>query len=598
MSSTRRDALFLALLALAFRLAFLLETRADPVFDLLVIDARFYHDLSLRLAAGQFGREPLWYAPLYPALLAAIFRTLGDHPKLIVGMQFLFGAATTAFGVGMGARFSPLAGRVAGAILALCPVLVFYENQLLYASLAVFLTAAFLFGFVRLAGGAGKGPAALGNGVVFGLLLLTRTNAMLFAPLGAALLAWQRGVRVTAMFAAGAALAMLPVFLWNGLAGGAWTPLTVNGGMILATGFADESVGGRALQRTPDDFGPGGAYQRDAEEAAGRSMTLAEASEWHRARTIARLREDPGRAASLTVRKARLLFTKREIDDNLGFASVRERAWTLKWWPAPWAWIVIAAGAGAVVALRRSGPPRRDALALLAFAVMYAGSLLLLFLNARYRVPLVVPGAVFAGVAAAAVRDAVRARRWRGLVAPAIGAAALAGPVLADPGVTIDRAYEWNALGAALVNRGDARGGLALLDRAVAAAPGMAGVHLNRSLALLGLGRNEEAYAAAVEAARLDPSLADAWQTQGAILARAGRVPDALPAFRKAAELRPADAAAQRNLAQALAATGDVAGAVEAGRRAVAAGDRAFARQVEEWAKRVGGEGEGPTAPR
>jgi tetratricopeptide (TPR) repeat protein len=181
------------------------------------------------------------------------------------------------------------------------------------------------------------------------------------------------------------------------------------------------------------------------------------------------------------------------------------------------------------------------------------------------------------------VRDAVRARRWRALVAPALGAAALAGPVQAGPGVRIDRAFEWNALGAALVNQGDPRGGLVLLDRAVAAEPGMAGAHLNRSLALLALGRNEEAYAAAVEATRLDRALADGWQTQGAVLARAGRVADALPAFRKAAELRPDDAAAQRNLAQALAATGDVAGAVEAGRRAVAAGDRAFARQVEVW---------------
>jgi tetratricopeptide (TPR) repeat protein len=585
--STRRDALFFALLALAFRLAFTFETRADPVFDLLVIDARFYHDLALRLAAGHFGSGPLWYAPLYPAMLAVLFRTLGDDPKLVVAMQFVFGAATAALGVGMGARFSRLAGRVAGGLLALSPVLVFYDNQLLYASLAVFLTAAFLFGFVRLAGGAGKGRAALGNGLVFGLLLLTRTNAMLFAPLGAALLVWQRGVRTTAIFTAGAALAMLPVLLWNGIGGGAWTPLTVNGGMILATGFAEDSVGGRTLQRTPDDFGPGGAYQREAEQATGRAMTLAEASDWHKARTLEKLREDPMRAASLTLRKLRLLFTAREIDDNLGFESVRERAWTLRWWPAPWAWILIAAGAGVGAALRRTGAPRRDALALLAFAVAYGGSLLLLFLNARYRVPLVVPGAVFAGVAVAAVRDAVRARRWRGLVVPALGAAALAGPVLADPGVRIDRAYEWNALGAALLNHGDPRAGLALLDRAVAADSRMAGAHLNRSLALLALGRNEEAYAAAVEATRFDAALADAWQTQGAILARAGRVADALPAFRKAAELRPDDAAAQRNLAQALAVTGDLAGAVEAGRRAVAAGDRAFAGQVEAWEAQV-----------
>ncbi|MBZ0268138.1 glycosyltransferase family 39 protein, partial [bacterium] len=353
-STSRRDALFFVLLALAFRAVFVLETRADPVFDLLVIDARFYHDLASRLAAGHFGREPLWYAPLYPALLASLFRLFGDDPRLVTTLQFLFGGATAGLGVLLGARFSPLAGRVAGAILALSPVLVFYENQLLYASLAVFLTAAFLLGFLRAVDG-GPARASLGNGVVFGLLLLLRTNAILFAPVAAGLLLWRRGARTALLFAAGTALALTPVLLRNGIGAGAWTPLTVNGGMILATGFADESVGGRALRRTPDDFGPGGAYHREAEQATGRAMSLAEASDWHRARTLEKLRADPGRAAALTLRKLRLLFSAKEIDDNLGFPTVRDRAWTLRWGRAPWAWILIPAGAGLAVALRRKG---------------------------------------------------------------------------------------------------------------------------------------------------------------------------------------------------------------------------------------------------
>jgi tetratricopeptide (TPR) repeat protein len=457
----------------------------------------------------------------------------------------LLGAASAYFAFRIGSRVSAPAGRVAGLVVALSPVPIVYENQLLYTSLAIFLTAAFLLAFLRSAS-AGSRRAAAGAGALLGTLSLTSASALLFAPFGAWEIFRRRRVAIAAMFALGVALPLLPVLLRNGIFAGTWTPLTSNGGMLFATGFAEESRGGRALLRTPADFGPDGAYLREAEQATGRDLSLAEASRWHRDRTLERIARDPAGAIRLVVRKVGLLVNAREIDDNLGPAVFAPRSRVLRWVPAPWGLVGLAALVGASLSWRRRDKVGDDVRLLATFVLVYAASLLPFFVTARYRLPLLIPLAVLAGVAVDGVRLAWQRGERRRLVVPAALALALSPFVFRDPGVGEDPAVAGNAAGAALLNEGHPAEALALLDRAIATEPTLAGAHANRALALVALGRNEEALAASREAVRHDSTLADAWLTQGALLARSGRVAEALPAFRRAAELRPSDPRAWR----------------------------------------------------
>lgn len=599
----RRDAILFFLIALAYRALFLLETHSEPLFSILAIDAQFYHDLASRFAAGQYGTEPLWYAPLYPVLLMLLFRIGGTDPQVVVALQFVLGAGTAAVGVLLGSRVSRTVGRITGGVLALSPVFVFYENQLLYASLAVFFTALFLLALLR-AMDAATTPVrarALGAGVAFGLLLLLRTNALLFTPFAMAALYWKGGVRRAAWFGLGLVLVLTPVLLRNGLVSGAWTPLTVNGGMIFATGFAEESIGGRALQRTPYDFGPDGAYQREAQRRTGRDLTLAEASDWYRKDTLQRIRMDPAWAARLTLKKVRLLLSSREVDDNLGFPFLRERARTLRWLPSPWAVVMLPAVAGLVVLIRRRDLRRFDGWVLAAYAAVYAASLLLFFVNARYRLPMVVPAAVLAGMGVESLVATARSGRWRDWLWPGAAVVLFAFPVLRDPGVRANPAFLASAVGAALVQQGHAQEGLRYVDQAIALEPGLAGAHQNRATALLALNRPAEAFDAAVEATRLDPELFEPWMTIGAVLAREGRLAEALPAFQQAVGLRPDHLGALRNLAQALGGTGQWAEAAAVGQRAVAAGAADLIPRVNEWSARSAesspNEAPAPTSP-
>lgn len=578
------DVARVAACALALRAAFALETARDPLFHAVAIDARFYRDVAVRFAQGDvlLGHAPLWYAPLYPALVGVVFAVAGVRPALIVAAQLLLGILTAVLALRLGRRISPLAGRVAGFLVALSPVPLVYESQLLYTALALFLTAAFLGAQLR-AAQEGKTGVAAGAGGLLGLLSLVSGSALLFAPFGAWEVFRRRGLRAAGAFAGAVALVLAAVLLRNGLVGGAWTPLTVNGGMLFATGFDPESHGGRALLRTPSDFGPDGAYLREAERAAGREMSLAEASRWESDRTWDRIRADPRWALGLVAKKAALLLNAREIDDNLGLSIFAQRSRVLRWLPAPWAWVVLAALVGVVLAGPRRDDAGADARLLATFALVYAASLLPFFVTARYRLPLLVPLAVLAGAGVEGVRAALRRGATRALVMPAVAVTVAAPLVLRDPGLREEPALAWNAVGAALVTEGRPADALALLDRAVAEDPRLAGAQQNRSLALLALGRADEALAAAEAATQLDPDLGEAWLTKGALLARAGRVADALPSFRRAAELRPSDPRALENLARALALTGQPAEAVEVGRRAVAAGSRRLAPEMATW---------------
>jgi tetratricopeptide (TPR) repeat protein len=591
------DTVLVAVAALALRAAFVVETAHDPLFHAIAIDARFYRDVAIRFAQGDvlLGHAPLWYAPLYPALVGVVFSVAGVRPALIVFAQFLLGILTAVLALRIGRRISPLAGRVAGLVVALSPVPLVYESQLLYTSLALFLTAAFLrvhLGAVR----DGKAGVAAGAGGLLGLLSLVSGSALLFAPVGAWHVFRGRGLRAAAAFAGGTALVLAAVLLRNGLVAGAWTPLTVNGGMLFSTGFDPASRGGRALLRTPTDFGPDGAYLREAERAAGKEMSLEEASRWYRARTWDRIRADPRWALGLVVRKAGLLIDAREIDDNLGLSIFAQRSRVLRWLPAPWAWVVLAALAGVVLAGGRRDDVGADTRLLATFVLVFSASLLPFFVTARYRLPLLVPLGALAGAGANGVRGALRRGPSRALLAPAAAVLVAAPLVLRDPGLREEPALAWNAVGAALVTEGRPADALSLLDRAVAQDPTLAGAQQNRALALLALGRSDEALTAAETAVRLDPDLGEAWLTKGALLARAGRVADALPSFRRAVALRPSDPRALEDLARALALTGEPAEAVEVGRRAVSAGARALAPQVAMWEKALS-ERPGPPPP-
>jgi Flp pilus assembly protein TadD len=116
-------------------------------------------------------------------------------------------------------------------------------------------------------------------------------------------------------------------------------------------------------------------------------------------------------------------------------------------------------------------------------------------------------------------------------------------------------------LGYILATTGRGDEGIALIDRAIAKAPRVAGFRSNRAVALHGLGRDAEAERDLRRALDLEPRLPAALHLLGNIHLKQGRATEAATAYRRALAVAPRMVAAHVGLGGALMRRGDREGA-------------------------------------
>jgi len=150
--------------------------------------------------------------------------------------------------VALGRRaFSPAVGWLAAGAAAFYGPFLYFEGELLAASLAVFLNALALLALVWAAAGeqgrecrsaaaaaAGTGARWLAAGLLLGLAALTVASVLLFVPL-ALVWSWRRsnrsGFRAVGALLLGMVLIVGPVSLRNHLVGGEWVLISHNAGI-------------------------------------------------------------------------------------------------------------------------------------------------------------------------------------------------------------------------------------------------------------------------------------------------------------------------------------------------------------------------------
>jgi tetratricopeptide (TPR) repeat protein len=560
----------LFLLALAIRIAFVEQYRANPLFTRPIIDARTYHEWALRIATGRgFGEGAFTRAPGYPAFLAAIYglsegRSLSDAPapeeagrapalapaeRAIIAakrVQAVLGALSALLLFLAASRlFDRRVGAIAAALFALHPVLVFYTGELFVETLAIFLLlAAFLSLVIALDRG---GAWFLAAGLSLGLAVVTRPT---FLPLAAALpllLAAtrrpaSRGLRESVLLAAGLAAAIAPVTVRNARRSGDLVLVASQGGVNLWIGNNPMTDGktalspgrGRTSGAEPDADIIDVASRQIAEQELGRTLTAGEVSGYWGRKAKAWMREHPRDFALLLARKVGYLCGGAEIWDQQcdvdflsRFSPVLRALLPRGALSIPTGIIMPFALAGIVIAargLRRTWP-------LLWFLLAYAAAALAFSITSRYRLPALPFLFVLAALAAVSIVD-----RWRSGGARAAAPIAAAVAALAIP-VNLHARYP-NPL---LAARGRVFVANALLER----------------------GRHEKAIPFLEEAMRLDPSAADPWYALGMARHAANDRAGARRAFEDALARDPGFERARVNLGNLLAEAGDWEGAIE-----------------------------------
>lgn len=532
-SSQRRRVFFwLAALGLVIRAIYFTEHAASPFFNVLILDEKYYDTVARALAGGLSiadvnpGFRPL----LYPFFLASIYKLApGAGVALALAVQHLLGVATALAVAGLAMRLFGRAGAGAwaGGLYLLAGPPLFFEGELLIASLFTFLVAVQLLLFSRL----GDRPLRWGGaGCWTGLAAQARPNVLIV--LAAYPLLARHGTRTRCVAAAlaGALGTLFACGLIQAPFTGHFQRLGGSGGVNLYLG--NERGADGMVPRQDRHVTYGDEYRDSVQvfaaevyrEEVGPDATPERISRYWLGRTLGEIRADPGAWLALMARKAYFIIWNREIPNNKSFSFMREHeSAVLRYLPVRW-WLLLAlAPLGARLAWRHGDRELLRWIGL--FALLYAAGVVLFFVNARYRLALWPALAVLAAGGATALADAARARHWRQLawgaaVAVAVAAASLVNWLGIPPD---DHARDFFFRSIAHFEKGHLDDAEADARRSVELDPSDAAAHFQLGTVVLAAGAPKRALASFREAAALLPDEPRIWNNVGVAFDRLDR---------------------------------------------------------------------------
>ena len=551
----RRVLLWVALVASSVRLLYLTEHLESAFFGVPILDEAFYDAVARALLAGEAvtGVDPGFRPLLYPAFLALAYAVGGAADAVVaVGFQHLMGVGTAFLAAAIAWRLSRsrAAALIAGLAYGLAGPPLFFEGERLATTLFTFLVAAVLWWILRAEAGRRWIDWSLAGGVA-ALAVQVRPNALVFLPLfvlvglfralrgsGGArgpLLAAPSGFLVILVAAAAIQAPFLGGFHLAGGSGGVNFYLGNERGADGMTPVQDRGVvTGDAYRDSVEVFAREEATAA-LQTGGGASPSPSEVSRYWVRRGLAEIAADPWSWGRLMTRKVRLLLWNEEIPNNKSYRFVlAEESRVLDWMPVRW-WVLLALASPCLAGVRRAGS--RSRVWLPAFLAVYGGSLLLFFVNSRFRIPLWPALAALAGIGALELVVAFRR-----------------GP----------RAWGPRVLAVALV------AGISLGAGAGVILPGPARDHLFRSMAARQKGWDELALRDARRAVELSPGDPDAWIHLGVVEQDRGAFEAALGAYRRAAVLAPGEPRPPNNVGVILEERGRPVEAYEMYREALA----------------------------
>lgn len=512
-------------LAFLVRAAYLLQARRVVFFDNLISDGRTYFRWAREIAAGDWlGRGVFYQAPLYPYALALFQRLVGEDLWAIRLIQAGLGAAACGLVCLAGIRWvSREAGIAAGALLALYPPAIFFDG-LIQKSVLDLLWLGLLLWRLSVVQTRPSPANWAAVGVAWGLLTLTRENAIILAPLlfaavlrapHSAFSGSTRGRRrgrlaSLAALVAGAGFVLLPVGIRNKWVGGEFTLTTSQAGTNFYIGNNPRAFGSYAPLRPGRSDTPNERQDATelAEAALGRKLTPSQVSRYWWGQAWSFIRSEPGRWAALTWRKTLWTLNTYEIPDAENIDYYAEHCSILRWLSVPlhFGTLFPLACAGVVLTWQR----RRELWLLYALPALIALSVILFYVFARYRYPMTPMLAILAGAALSEAAATIHRRQWARLACAAtvvLAAAALANWPIQFPRRSQVGLSHANA-GAVLAADGDNRRAIDAFQRGLAIEPRIMEAHLGLGKALANAGRYDEALAALDAALKLAPSAA------------------------------------------------------------------------------------------
>lgn len=470
----------LALLRVLYHCTYL----AEVPFSLATFSDGRQYELAARdiVASAPLGTRPFYLQGLY-AYLMALPMTVRAWVSLALLFQLTIAGLTHAWFFRALARWR---GRTeaawASVALLSFPMLAFYENKFLTASLAVTVSVAVFAAAVRVReSNTAAGWCVLG--VAVGVAILARPNFVLLVPvLLVVALSGAARTRVVPAFVLGVVLSLSPMAARNAAVTGRPTVFPAHGGGTSfyignnthARGVWNDAGGlltgdvSREREELREVLGvPRGT---DAEESAAIGRALY-------ARGLSEIADDPMGWVVLEVRKVWLMLGNDELTQDYDHFGERELLWCSPRLGVPF-------GVGFAIAVFGAGRLRTEGVvtaALFGLALSTLAANVLYFTSAQHRLPWVVPMAVLIPDGVRALRRAASDRRWVVLV---VFAALLGASMWPRTRKTDPSAVHYYNLAIAWFYVGQPDRAISTLDRALEVRPDHPVIRLQRLTAL------------------------------------------------------------------------------------------------------------------
>jgi len=537
--------ILIVLVAFAIRLVYLCQLADNPFFENPNLDEQIHHEWAAQYAAGdewsidrRTGETlPYFRAPLYIWFLGTIYEIFGVDPgfppRLI---QSLLGALSCGLVFLLGARlFGRRVGLIAGSGAALYWILVYFDNELLIVPLIVFVDLLLLL-FLVLAHEKGRWLYWSAAGVCLGLSAIARPNILLFAPVvcvwilfldGRSKGRWRTGVIRCFAFGLALLLPILPITVRNHVVGDDLVLIASQGGVNFYIGNNSQSDGVTAVvPGTPNDWWGGyDATHAMAERALGGRAKPSEVSDFFFDEAYRFWQEQTGAALLLLGDKTRKFFCRQEYANNKCIYTFTEEFTPIVGWLFVGFWIVAPLGLlGLFVSFRKQ---RLRLFPLWGFLVSYSISVIVFFITARFRVPVVPVLIVYSAFGLDWLFERIKLRRYRSLLYALGALCVLFAIVLHVPHSGFGRVHKGSAkffgsIGASLAQQGKSSEAYPYLDRAVQTADTMLASDTTRE---------EKTLAVQIIVSSLS--------VKGSLLEKEERLADALSAYTDALRVAP-----------------------------------------------------------
>lgn len=576
-----RPPLLILLGALLLRLLYENDMVRSPYFGAPFLDELYHYTWAESIAHGNLiGEKPFFRAPLYAYLLGALFSVAGPDLVLAKALQHLLGsiAAVIVYFLALRAFQRKAVGLLAGILTACYAPFIFFEGELLDISLQIFFYPLILLLGLQLLEAPTLHKAAL-LGVMIGLSAIARPAILVFLPVLVIFLWVNERHRLSAssrlrhmsVIIVPMLVVIAPVTLHNAIAGRSFVPIATYGSINFYIGNNANADG--FTSKTPVRYLFFGQYrdsvelfaEREAALMLGHTPSSAEISHYWHTKARKFIAKHPVSFLRLLGKKFVLFWNAYEIKNNKNIYFVARYSPILRVLLTVFNFGLIAPVAllGCLVSLSRRRDP--SALLLALFVATYMLTVILFFVNARYRLPVVPILICFAAFSVVWIVEKIKKQDLRAVLL-AVLCLVLFGWLVNANWFNIQSqniAKDYWSVANCYKEKQHYEQALVEYDKAIAHDPAYTEAYNNKGETYYLMENYQAAIPLFEKVVELDPSDPKGYNNLGACYEAEGMLTKASDSYKQALRIAPDHVIARRNLGECYVKQGDIPRAVK-----------------------------------